>query len=473
MRTTDLGATWEDISGFGANSTSSNGFPDVAVYSLLVMPHETNTIWAGTEIGLVVSTDNGASWNLANNGFPSASVWQMKVVDDQVVVATHGRGIWSVTIPELPAIDIVPGLLGLGTYSTGELVLKKSLNSNYDSTIVFLNGERVSKINANSEPTERLYKVDVSTSTDEFVKVKVVGYKDGRSLPSIIDSVKVDARNEITNAYADNLNSGSSDFIIEDRDFLITKFAGFNNLALHSKHDYEEGQTFPAGFKNYTATLKTPVVVNSENATFTYKDVAIIETGEPGVFFGDDEFWDYVIVEATKNGIDWTPLEDGYDANLHPDWLAAYTSGSKGDASMFKSHSIDLRQKFSIGDTLLFRFRLFSDPLTVGYGWVIDDIAIQGTVTDVKVMDQLSNINVYPNPAADYLQLTITMERNERVTAKILTIDGRVQSTHDLGVMGLQNNTAMLTTDKLSSGFHVLVVEYADKRQVEKFLINR
>ena len=46
LRTTNLGQTWEDISGFGANTTSSNGFPDVAVYDLIVMPHQPNTIWA-------------------------------------------------------------------------------------------------------------------------------------------------------------------------------------------------------------------------------------------------------------------------------------------------------------------------------------------------------------------------------------------------------------------------------------------
>lgn len=101
LRTTDMGTSWEDISGFGTNTSSSTGFPDVAVYSLLVMPHDTNVIWAGTEIGLFESLDNGATWNYADNGLPAVSVWQMKVVDDQVVIATHGRGIWTVTIPEL------------------------------------------------------------------------------------------------------------------------------------------------------------------------------------------------------------------------------------------------------------------------------------------------------------------------------------------------------------------------------------
>lgn len=97
-RTKDLGKTWEDISGFKGNTSSTRGFPDVAVYSLLVRPDSTNIIWAGTEIGIVESKDNGETWQLYNGvskGLPFAAIWDMKVVDNQVIVATHGRGIYT------------------------------------------------------------------------------------------------------------------------------------------------------------------------------------------------------------------------------------------------------------------------------------------------------------------------------------------------------------------------------------------
>ncbi|MEM6298238.1 MAG: T9SS type A sorting domain-containing protein [Bacteroidota bacterium] len=97
LRTEDLGQTWEDISGFDGATTSSRGFPDVAVHSLLVLPGD--TLWAGTEIGIVESPDNGETWYLADNGLPNVPVWQMVVTPDgEVVVATHGRGIWTAAI---------------------------------------------------------------------------------------------------------------------------------------------------------------------------------------------------------------------------------------------------------------------------------------------------------------------------------------------------------------------------------------
>ncbi|MCK6542408.1 T9SS type A sorting domain-containing protein [bacterium] len=111
LRTTNLGSTWEDISGFGDDNNSSNGFPDVAVYTLIVMPHNTNEIWAGTEIGLFISTNNGATWSYANNGLPAVAIWQMSIKDKQVIVATHGRGVWTVDISGIPAIPTSSGTI--------------------------------------------------------------------------------------------------------------------------------------------------------------------------------------------------------------------------------------------------------------------------------------------------------------------------------------------------------------------------
>ncbi len=118
LRTMNLGKSWQDISGFGTAQTSNNGFPNVAVNCLLVMPFDTTWIWAGTEIGLFESRDNGVSWAYASNGLPSVSIWQMKTVDDEVIVATHGRGIWTTTIPgsTLSVKDLDPEKLGLKVY---------------------------------------------------------------------------------------------------------------------------------------------------------------------------------------------------------------------------------------------------------------------------------------------------------------------------------------------------------------------
>ncbi len=119
LMTDDLGMNWRDLSGF-APSSDSKGFPDVAVYSLLVMPWDDQVLWAGTEIGIFESIDGGQNWEYADNGLPPLSIWQMKIVNDEIVVATHGRGIWtlnteqfdvsSVALMDTPAarLDVFP-----------------------------------------------------------------------------------------------------------------------------------------------------------------------------------------------------------------------------------------------------------------------------------------------------------------------------------------------------------------------------
>jgi photosystem II stability/assembly factor-like uncharacterized protein len=95
LRTTDLGDTWEDITQVGVDGTSANGFPNVGCLSLMVFPDSTDRIWAGTEIGIMESLDNGESWHYLESELPAVAIWQIFMQDNQVVVATYGRGIWT------------------------------------------------------------------------------------------------------------------------------------------------------------------------------------------------------------------------------------------------------------------------------------------------------------------------------------------------------------------------------------------
>ena len=124
LETKDYGATWTDISGFSGSSDgrSTKGFPDVAVNDLVVMPHATNTIWVGTEIGLFTSRSFGSWWQYANNGLPPVSIWRMKVRDDEVVLGTHGRGVWTVPLSEV-RVGVDDGL--------AEVPSKFNLSPNY------------------------------------------------------------------------------------------------------------------------------------------------------------------------------------------------------------------------------------------------------------------------------------------------------------------------------------------------------
>jgi photosystem II stability/assembly factor-like uncharacterized protein len=163
IRTTDLGKSWTDISGFGTNKVSNNGFPDVAVYCLYVMPDNPNIIWAGTEIGIVESQDNGATWALLND-FPKVSVWDMKGQDDEIVIATFGRGIWTakMTSNQNPPQNIVTGaetstqssvLVVYPNPTAGKSIIQFEINEpgNVTVDIVHMSGKTVSVVDLGSK----------------------------------------------------------------------------------------------------------------------------------------------------------------------------------------------------------------------------------------------------------------------------------------------------------------------------------
>ena len=91
-------------------------------------------LYAGADDGLYRSLDGGETWALADNGLPAVGVWFMTEVEDEVVLGTHGLGIWSLTMPQLiegklyrPLVDALyqgpDGLLYLLTDADdGELI---------------------------------------------------------------------------------------------------------------------------------------------------------------------------------------------------------------------------------------------------------------------------------------------------------------------------------------------------------------
>jgi photosystem II stability/assembly factor-like uncharacterized protein len=179
LRTKDLGQTWEDITGFGAFGTvSDNGFPDVVTHCLLVMPHDPKVLWAGTEIGIFESTDEGKSWHMVEGNFPPVSVYDLQIVGNQVVIATHGRGVWSVDIPEIDRVPVIDEVLE---------VQDKVVNVNMDVKVdyqkieIFVDGNLDQTIDA---PEVGGQSFPVTVNESGIYKIYVVGYFNDQPLKS-------------------------------------------------------------------------------------------------------------------------------------------------------------------------------------------------------------------------------------------------------------------------------------------------
>jgi photosystem II stability/assembly factor-like uncharacterized protein len=70
------------------------GLPDFPVNAVRQDPIEPRLLYAATENGVFVSFDAGSKWQPLQLDLPRTSVRDLIVHDNDVVVATHGRGFW-------------------------------------------------------------------------------------------------------------------------------------------------------------------------------------------------------------------------------------------------------------------------------------------------------------------------------------------------------------------------------------------
>lgn len=220
-------------------------------------------------------------------------------------------------------------------------------------------------------------------------------------------SVNVFESGEPASSYATDFNSFSEDFISSD--FEISEVDGFSSGVLHTNHPYRQSEIENEKY-DLVAQLKYPVIIK-DYGQMSFKEVVLVEPGEPATKYTDLLFWDYVIVEASKdNGGNWIPLTEGYDSNSDDRWYSGFVNSLKsnssttsGDESMFASHTIYLTENTGLqaDDVVLIRFRLSSDKSVNGWGWAIDDLEIQGNITAAEEIASTENIDVYPNPFTD------------------------------------------------------------------------
>ncbi len=78
------------------------GKPDFA-HVIREDPVNENLLFVGTDVGLYVSLDRGASWQRFMNGLPTVPVHDLKIHprDGELVAGTHGRSIWITDITPL------------------------------------------------------------------------------------------------------------------------------------------------------------------------------------------------------------------------------------------------------------------------------------------------------------------------------------------------------------------------------------
>ncbi len=248
----------------------------------------------------------------------------------------------------------------------------------------------------------------------------------------------------IVNGYINDFNSPTTDFILTDFD--IYTEAAFENGALQSPHPYPSTEENTSNF-NFSTIFKRPIII-SESGTMSFDEIVLVEPGEFQTQFGDDEFWDYVIVEGSKDfGETWQQLINGYDSDANSIWKTNYNadivdqnSQTVGIPEWYVNREINIpaNGNFALGDTILIRFRLFSDPFAHGWGWAIDNLQIQFPVSSPITTLSPGNIMVYPNPFNGVVNISVHANKNiDEIEFEIYNTFGqKIQNKLNKNVIG-------------------------------------
>src|SRR5690606_8870120 len=87
LKTTDYGATWTRI---------DDGITGDSEFARVIRedPVRPGLLYAGTERGVWISFDDGASWRSLRQNLPIVPVHDMVIKEGDLVVATHGRSFF-------------------------------------------------------------------------------------------------------------------------------------------------------------------------------------------------------------------------------------------------------------------------------------------------------------------------------------------------------------------------------------------
>ena len=389
LRTKDLGQTWEDLSGSGSN------FPNVATYSLQVMPHDTKEIWAGTEIGLFVSKDEGKTWAIEEK-VPPVAIREMKIVKDHVVMGTYGRGIYAAKIPEFkPDPTVFTPSLSVSAHP-----MLNNINVNI-KVITAVDSIQITKRFSGASEVKTVKNLAKGNYTYSYAYTKAGEYsfqiksfiKD-KNYVSDEKKVSVTIRTtKIEESYSTTFDDGK-DSKFDLSGFTVKKEDGFDSKLLNTEHPYKLNTV-------YSATLKLPIKVTNVDTFMTFQEVVLVNDYYNGTQY------DAVYVEASKDLNKWVELAK-YDALKHKEWEteSKKNENAKGTKALLKEHVISIPSgTFKKDDVIFVRFRLPSDQEVIGWGWAIEDLYIQKT----KKADPVDPVEP-PKPAK--IDLNFTFAQN-------------------------------------------------------------
>jgi len=290
-------------------------------------------------------------------------------------------------------------------------------------------------------------------------------------------SIRIEPMLPVVSSYSTDFSGATYEFL--NSGFNIAKPAGFNNYGLHSEHPYKSPDEDYKSLE-FSSVLRHPIIFDASGMIISFKELVLVEPGDEGSVFGFSDFYDYVILESSKDfGKNWFSLADGYDSRIIPSWVTAYNSSIDGQNSTYTGKESMMREhvfyprisdRISSGDSLLIRFRLYSDPYANGWGWAIGDLKINPLVDKVEEITT-SDIKVFPNPGYGLVNIVLESDTDFKpVRINVYNYTGKCI----LHKESFADENTVLDISGNPSGLYLIIINNGHGTRTIKYnLINR
>ena len=204
----------------------------------------------------------------------------------------------------------------------------------------------------------------------------------------------------------------SNSLLSQTMDFLPANFISSANATIANNTTYfAQGTgsvrfTAPSNANDWLALNQNVNLVGASSATLTFSHIAATEDG-----------WDFGYVEySTDGGGSWTPFapanyagtastyaaNSSFASDSYTDWASTFTGttstpGAGPATSLWKAETFNIPAAALTSSQFRIRFRYTSDGSANYYGWLIDDVKIQRSQSNITWSPAT---NLYTNAAA-------------------------------------------------------------------------
>jgi len=475
------GSVFKSIDGGIFFVNYGQGLPNISKNIIKHQGRNTNNpVYVGTRLGVFYRDETLSSWVTFDTNLPNVSVTDLEIHlnDEKIIASTYGRGIWQSNIPiqlppnEIALVKIFQSNTGMISCNSSELLFEVK-NSGLNAINAFTINYQI-----NATPYTYNWTGNLPSNTTTVANVPFIN--------SIRGTSTVNANVVLVNdAYSDN--NASTLQLLNNDSGLIGVVNNFETLAselITSETNLWQRGTPSGALLNTTGSetnaYGTNLLGNYPDNTIAYlysQCYDLTQISNPLLKFKmayDLELnWDIVYVQYSTNfGETWFVL----GSSSSPNWYNSNQTSSTANncyncpgAQWTGTNTIITQYSHSLtaltgNSNVIFRFVFHSDESVTKEGAVIDDLVVEGVLSNADF--KMEDIVIYPNPSTGIFTLNYGNFIPDFI--QVFDISGKIIKTFE--TTKSTNRELVLDLKELETGMYFVKIN-KEKYQTIKIII--